>query len=98
MKPAIRPRTIQPIIDIQLSPLLHPTSQGPSVASHPADHCDGLFEGLVNAVAVELASLQFVAAMVLPLFVLWNNLAGRRRFRHDAWPDTIFRQASSSFV
>jgi hypothetical protein len=36
--------------------------------------------------------------MVLPLFVLWNNLAGRRRFRHDAWPDTIFRQASSSFV
>jgi hypothetical protein len=37
-----------------------------------------------------LASFQFVAAMVLPLFVLWNNLAGRRRFHHDACPDTIF--------
>jgi hypothetical protein len=31
-----------------------------------------------------------LSAVVLPLFVLWNNLAGRRRFHYDACPDTIF--------
>jgi hypothetical protein len=59
------------------------------VASHPADLCDGLFEGLVNAVPVAWQVFNLVSATVLPLFVLWNNLAGRRRFHHDACPDTI---------
>jgi hypothetical protein len=31
-----------------------------------------------------------LSAMILPLFVLWNNHGRRQRFHHDACPDTIF--------
>ena len=46
----------------------------------------------VNAVPVARQVFNLLSAMVLPLFVLWNNHARRRRFHHHACPVAIFER------